>query len=264
MNRIVKLGFLIILPYLLILPAHSGIAKEYPLFYPDALLLKLGTDPRDIISKQEKFNTDPVHRQWIDHVHSAIPGIDPDREHAIAKIHTALLYLKDKINSAYLGGGIDQREFTNQSALLMQWFQKIHQFVLNEKEYGSLFGISDPDNEPETANSQDDGLGFPIYNPATTVQRIKEKFDARTITNIRRFYREHARELREFKKISETEGARGVDAAQLKNDMQKIEAELQTVYRHYCRKILTDGEFKMIFGSPGNEKTPSSNLKIHD
>ena len=71
--------------------------------------------------------------------------------------------------------------------------------------------------------------------------------------DISHFYQQHSQELRDIKKIYET-GDANVKPEQIKNDMKRIEKELQAAYKKYCRKTLTDKQFKMIFGGIKDKK----------
>ena len=252
MNRHSKFVFFIFL-YLLIIHSGSRAAISPDLIYPESLIVKLGIDSQDVLKNQEKFRTNRIHLEWMEHVNEVIPEIDPDKKDMIDKLHTSMLYMKERINSAYLSASINQQEFTAQSAELMKWFLQSHQEILSKKQYESLFGLSRND-EPLSVISTDNTLGFPIKNPETTVEMITEKFDHKIITQIARFYQEHAQELRDIKKTYETGDTPGVEKAQIKNDMLRIEKELQSAYMNYCRKILTDEQFNMIFGQPGKKK----------
>jgi hypothetical protein len=239
--------------FLLVLHAGTGLAESPALLYPDSLLNKLGLDSNDIVKNQETFRKDRVHLEWMAHVHEVMPDMDAAMKDRIINIHTSMLFIKDRINSAYLSGSIDQEEFTAQSAELMQWFLKSHQAVLDEKQYNSLFGISTEDKSPREA-SEGDELGFPIRNPVTTVEMVKEKIDERTLSKIADFYQDHSRELRDVKKIYETGDFRGVTEEQVRNDMKRVEKELHDSFMDYCRGILTEDQFKMIFGNAGEKK----------
>jgi len=246
-----RFAFFIFL-YLLIVYAGAGAAQFPVINYPESLIEKLGITPQDIVKNQEKFRTNRTHREWMSHVHEVIPGLDPEKKEAIGKLHTAMLYLKDKINTEYLSGSINQQEFTAESAQLMKWFLNAHQSMLSKKEYESLFQMAASD-EPSSPVPAENGLGFPIENPETTVEMIKKEFDEPTINKLAHFYGQHSQELRDIRKIYET-GDANAKPEQIKNDMQRIEKELQTAYMRFCRKTLTDKQFRMIFGSPGEEK----------
>jgi len=252
MNIDVKFSFFLSL-CLLIICAGSGAAQTHALFYPDSLIVLLGINAQDIVKNQKNFKNDPIHTQWMEHVHSTIPGINPDKEDAIIKTHTSLLFIKDKLDKAYFSGNINNQEFTTRLAELMKWFQASNRSVLSEKESNALFGISGQDEEKSAAQGSDGKLGFPIINPKTTADMIKKSFNDALIRDITLFYQDHARELRDIKEIYETEEFRGEEAKQIKNDMQRTERELQTAFMNYCRDVLSDDQFKLLFGSQKNK-----------
>ena len=82
---------------------------------------------------------------------------------------------------------------------------------------------------------------------------IKKTFDDATIRDITLFYQDHARELRDIREIYETEDFRESEAEQVKKDMLRIERELQTIFMNYCRDILSDEQFMLLFGSQKNK-----------
>ncbi|MFH2067300.1 MAG: hypothetical protein ABIK15_19020 [Pseudomonadota bacterium] len=214
--------------------------------YPELLLAEQGLSVQDVIQNQDKFKTNKIHIEWMMHAHAVIPDMNPDTETQLIKIHTAMLYLKDRINSEYLNGGMDKAVFSSRSATLMQWFQRTHQTMLSAKEYTTLFGILGEDGFSENIPTGNK-LGFPIQNPKTTAEMIEKKIDAQKIAEIARFYQDHAREFRDIKEIYETGDVPGVEKEQIKTDMQQIEKDLDAAYRDYCRRILTAQEFRMIF-----------------
>ncbi len=251
MNIDVKFTFFLSL-FLVIIHAGSSTAKSPAFSYPDSLLVKLGIESQNSIKNQKKFRGDPIHTQWMAHVHDTMPDIDPDKEEAIIKTHTLLLFIKDKLDKDYFSAQINKQEYTTQLTGVMKWFQEANRSFLSIEEYNALFGISDPDNETSPANS-DGKLGFPIKNPETTGEMIKKRFDDTTIKNISRFYQEHSRELRDMKKIYETEDFRGEDAKQIKNDIRMVEKELQATFMAHCRNLLTVEQLKLLFGNRTTE-----------
>jgi len=255
MNRNVIVAFFLSLCLLmLIFHAGSGAAELSPLSYPDPLLKKLGIDPSDIIKNQEKFRNNPTHTQWMNHIRSTFPDIGADKKDAITKIHTSLLFIKNKLDKAFFSGKINKQEFITRLTGVMKWFQEANRSVLNEKEYNALFGISGQDDKPMLSPSSDGELNFPIKNPNTTVEMIKEKIDNTTLKNITLFYQDQARELRDIKEIYETKDFRGVEPEQVRNDMLRAARELQTTFMNHCRSALTNEQFKLIFGDKKPEK----------
>ena len=221
-------------------------------FYPDPLLKNLGIDPSDIIKNQLKFKNNRIHIEWMDHIHEALPGICLEKEKTIIKTHTSLLFIKDRLDKNYFSGKINKQEYTTQLAEVMKWFQKANQSVLSCKEYNTLFGISGQENEPVPDYASDGALGFPIKNPETTIEMIKQTFDDATIRDITRFYRQQSQELRDIKEIYESKDFHGVTAEQVKTDMLRIEKELKAAFMRYCHDILSDEQFKLLFGRQTN------------
>lgn len=231
--------------------AYSGVGAQNPRVpvFPEPLLMKLGIEIKDILDNQEKFRTDPTHAEWMDHVHQTMPDISRDKEEAVITAHTSLLYIKKRMDQSFFSGRMDKQEFTTRLAELMQWFQDANRAVLSEKEYNLLFGITDQNEESAIAQVPDGELGFPIYNPETTVEMIKERLDDRTIADITRFYRHRSQELRDIREVYETKDFGGATQWQVKKDMARIENELKAAFMGHCRDKLTDEEFQLLFGN---------------
>lgn len=227
--------------------------KESALNFPAPILHQLGIAPSDIIKNQSKFKNNRIHIEWMDHVHSVIPGISREKEEAIINAHTSLLFIKDKLDNAFFSGQINKQRHTSQLAKTMKWFQETNQSVLNKDEFNTLFGISVQDDKRSMADDSDIKIDFPINNPETTVEMIKKSFDATTIRKISRFYQVQSQELRDMKKVYETEDLRKEDAKQIKNEMQMIEKELDTAFKSYCVDILSKEQFNLIFGTSKNK-----------
>lgn len=234
---------------------HAGSsAAESPAFsYPDSLLVKLGIDAQNIIKNQEKFRSDPIHTQWMAHVHETMPDINPDKKETIIKTHTSLLFIKNKLDKDYFSGKINKQEYITRLTGVMKWFQNTNHSFLSIEEYNTLFGILDQDNQGSPANISDGNIGFPINNPKTTIEMIEKNFGTATIKNINRFYQVQSRELRDMKRIYDTEDFREEDAKQIKNDMRMIEKELQAVFMTHCRSTLTVDQFKLLFDNQTTE-----------
>jgi hypothetical protein len=244
----VKSGIFFVL-CLVILHAGLGIAKPRALFYPDPLLVKLGIEVKDIVRHQEKFRKDRTHMEWMGQLHSTISDIDPEKKEALIQMHTSLLYIKERLDSAYLGGQINKQELAGGIGELMQWFQQANRAVLSENEYNLLFGISVQDEAPFSADIPDDEIGFPVPNPETTVKMIKEQFNDRTISDITRFYRQQSQELSDILEIYDSGNFDGATKWQVRKDMTRIENELQAAFMKYCRNRLTGQEFQLLFGN---------------
>jgi len=254
MNLKVKFAVFLSLCVVIILAGVSvgaGTGAENPRrpFFPDPLLVKLGIDAKDIINNREKFRKDPVHTEWMHHVQAALSHIEPEKKESIIQTHASLLFIKDRLDSAYLSGRMDQQELTARIGELMRWFQEANRAVLSEKEYNVLFGISDQDGESAMDRMPDGELGFPVYNPETTVEMIKARFDDGTIADITRFYRQQSQELRDIRETYETKDFGGATQWEVRKDMARIENELNAAFKDHCRGKLTDEEFQLLFGN---------------
>ncbi len=231
----------------------DGTSKNSALFYPAPILQQLGIDPSDIIKNQFKFKNSRIHIEWMDHVHVAIPGLCREKEDTIIKIHTSLLFIKDRLDNDYFSGQINKQRYTTLLAGTMKWFQETNRSVLSMVEYNTLFGISGQKDGRSPANDSDGKVGFPIQNPETTVDMIKKSFDDTTIKAINRFYHKQSQELKDIREIYETKDFHGVTPEQVKTDILRTEKELNVAFMGYCRDILSNEQFKLLFGSQTND-----------
>jgi hypothetical protein len=226
--------------------------KSPDFFYPDPILQQLGIVPTDIIENQSKFKNDPTHVEWMHHTHDALPEINREKQEAIADIHTALLFMKARLDDGYFKGKIHQPEYATQLTGLMQWFQAANRAVLTSEEHQRLFGLPAGENDPSHALGAGGELEFPIKNPNTTPEMIKTLLDAPTIQKLNRFYHMQSQELKDISEIYKAGDFQKAGKDQIKKDMARIEQELETAFLKYCREILTDEEFYLLYGSRKN------------
>jgi hypothetical protein len=231
---------------------NSDSLKAPALVYPDALIQELKIKPSDIDKNRSKFKNNPIHIEWMDHVHDVLPNISPKKEEAIINTHTSLLFIKDQLDTSLFSGTINKQEHAVRLTGLIKWFQEANRSVLSEKEANALFGISDQDGKSDLTLPSDGKLSFPIINPDTTDEMIKKSFNDKTIRDITLFYQKQAQELYDIKKIYETGNFKDAEAKQIKRDMRMIDRELQSAYMDYCRGILSEEQFTLLFGSRKN------------
>ncbi len=225
----------------------DAMAADEPLFaYPRALLQAAGIAPEAITRGRAKFETDAVHREWMQHVHAVLPGLDTRQQTAIVQIHTSFLYLKNALDKAYRKHQINQNVFSERVGLLFNWFQQAHLSVLSPAQSEALFGGPAAAEDKTDADASTDGpLGFPIENSTTTIEMIKAKLDAGTIEAIQGFHQHRKQEMAVIQKAH----AEGSIPAQ---EFEHIKKELDINYINSCRDILTDEQFELLFGSAGN------------
>jgi len=167
-----KVPYMMVLVCTLLISQTAWSAPEAWVFsYPEALLAEQGLRVQDVVNNQDAFRTNKIHMEWMRHAHAVIPDMDTDTEGHLASIHMAMLYIKDRINSTYLNGGMDKATFSARSAALMQWFQRTHQMMLSAKNYTALFGVLGEDDVSEKIPTGNQ-LGFPIQNSKTTISPI--------------------------------------------------------------------------------------------
>ncbi len=221
-------------------------AENAPLFsYPQALIAAAGISPEDITTGRAKFKTDPVHREWMQHVHAVLPGLEARQETAIVQIHTSFLYLKNALDEAYRQHKNSQTTFSEQVGWLFDWFQQAHLSVLSPTQSEALFGGPAEEEEKTAAVAAADGpLGFPIENPNTPVEAITAAFDARALEAIKNLHQQRKQEMA----VIDRAHAEGSIPAP---EFEILKKEIQATYLNNCRDILTDVQFELLFGSSG-------------
>jgi len=228
------------------LKKDNSASKTQIFSYPESLITKLKLDPSDINKNRDQFIQDKIHIEWMNHVHDVITGLDPQKEDSIIKIHTSLLFIKDRLDKAYFSNKINKQAFMTRLTVLMQWFQQANRSVVNKKEYEFLFGLTQEEKKPYLTDPDDTGLGFPIENPKTTVEMVKKKLDDTAIKKIKSLYQLRKNEIGEIRQII-AEGAISPEEA------KHIENDIQATYLNGCRDILTVEQFILIFGHIGDK-----------
>ncbi|MGB9498547.1 MAG: hypothetical protein ACKVE4_02100 [Dissulfuribacterales bacterium] len=65
----------------------------------------------------------------MNHIRSTFPDIGADKKDAITKIHTSLLFIKNKLDKAIFSGKINKQEFTTRLTGAMKWFQEANRLI---------------------------------------------------------------------------------------------------------------------------------------
>jgi len=224
----------------------SDISLAPDILYPEPLLKKLKIDRNGILKHQGQFTKDHVHVEWMSHVHSILPHIDPEKENAIISIHLTLLYIKNQLNTTYLNGKISHQEFTNSIAELMKWFQKANQRVMSDEEHKNLFGISPKQGEAfiDQMTAQIPEYSF-ILNRNISVEEIKKIIPTHKLDQINILFRKI---VAEQKKIGQQIEANALAPEQAQQAIQKS----QQAFIDQCKEILAENEINIIFGSIQN------------
>ncbi|MGD2097445.1 MAG: hypothetical protein PVG35_07685 [Desulfobacterales bacterium] len=223
---------------------NAAAAQDSPIDYPEPVLQAVGLAPATITRYRTKFIKDPVHREWMQYVRSLLPDLDVQTEKTVARIHTSFLYMKDALDVAYRKDQLNRDTFEKQVGHLLNWFQEVHSSILNPAQYQALFAEPAAEKTDET-DSADEPLGFPVENLATSIEMIEEKIDARTIEALKGFHQQRKQELAVIVKAHE-EGSLPTQ------EFEKIKNELNSAYISNCRNILTDEQFRLLFGGNTN------------
>jgi len=103
-----------------VLDSVTDAASDPYVSYPDALIELLNIDMDDLLANRDAFKNTIIHVEWMDRVNAILKNLDPVKRAAIIKNQTTLLYIKDKLNEAYLTGKIDHATFIKALADLMK------------------------------------------------------------------------------------------------------------------------------------------------
>ncbi len=211
--------------------------------YPESLFELLGIDMSELVIERDAFKNTIIHVSWMDHINEILKNLDPEKKEAIIKNHTSLLYIKDKLNEAYLTGKIDHETFKKALADLMKWHQKTYESLLIEAEYEALFEI-----EPEAVDDTIDALidqtpeySF-ILNQNLLIDEVKEQIQGYKLEEVNSH----------FKRMVLDRGGIGKQINAGKMTLEQARTALSQSEQAFiakCKEILTESEINTIFGS---------------
>ena len=224
-------------------------------FFPKDLMALLDIDMDELEKGRDAFKNTVIHVGWMDRVNEVLAGLDPVKKAAIVKNHTTLLYVKDKLNEAYLTGKIDHETFKKAIADLMKWHQHTYEAILNTAEYETLFEIS-PDLVDETIDQligQTPEYSF-ILNQNILIEDVKAQVQEEKLEAVDSH----------FKKMILTRDQIGkqINAGKMTLEQaREAMAESQQEFIARCKEILTEAEINIIFGSVQALETGASQTK---
>ncbi|MGB9498548.1 MAG: hypothetical protein ACKVE4_02105 [Dissulfuribacterales bacterium] len=222
----------------------SGASKVNPyVSYPKTLVELLGIDMEQLVKERDSFKNTIIHVGWMDRVNDILKDLDPVKKEAIIKNHTSLLYIKDKLNEAYLTGKIDHETFKKAIADLMKWHQRTYDSILTAAEYEALFEI-----KPELVDDTIDALidqtpdySF-ILNPKISIEAVKEQVPGYKLEEVNSHFKKMVLDQDNLgKQINAGEVTLEQARAALNKSRQAFIAK--------CKEILAEDEINTIFGS---------------
>jgi len=226
------------------LKKNAGASKANPyVSYPKTLVELLGIDMEQLIKERDAFKNTIIHVGWMDRVNEILKDLDPEKKAAIIKNHTSLLYIKDKLNEAYLTGKIDHETFKKALADLMKWHQRTYDSILTAGEYEALFEI-----KPELVDDTIDALidqtpdySF-ILNPEISVDAVEEQVPGYKLEEVNSHFKKMVLDQDNLgKQINAGEVTLEQARAALNKSQQAFIAK--------CKEILTEDEINTVFGS---------------
>ena len=223
--------------------ANAGSSINPYVSYPETLFELLGIEMDELVKEREAFKNTVIHVEWMDRINEILKGLDPEKKDAIIQNHTALLYIKDKLNEAYLTGKIDHETFKKAIADLMKWHQRTYESILTGAEYEALFEIS-PDKVDDTIDAlidQTPEYSF-ILNQEIPVDAVKEQVQGYKLEEVNSHFKKMILDRDNIgKQINAGEMTLEQARAALNQSQQAFIAK--------CKEILTKDEINTIFGS---------------
>jgi len=233
--------------------SDAGAPKANPyVSYPEGIVELLGIDMSELEKERDAFKNTIIHVGWMDRVNEILKNLDPEKKEAIIKNHTALLYIKDKLNEAYLTGKIDHETFKKAIADLMKWHQRTYESILSPAEYETLFEIS-PDKVDDTIDAlidQTPEYSF-ILNQNLPVDAVKEKVQGYKLEEVNSHFKKM---ILDRDNIGKQINSGAMTLEQARAALNKS----QQAFIAKCKEILTEDEINTIFGSVTALETGSS------
>jgi len=211
--------------------------------YPESLFELLEINMDELLDGRDAFKNTIIHVEWMDHINDILKNLDPEKREAIIKNHTSLLYIKDKLNEAYLTGKIDHETFKKALADLMKWHQRAYQSILSEAEYEALFKIK-PEFADDTIDAfieQTPEYSF-ILNPEMAVEDIKEQVQGYKLEEVNTHFKKMV--------LDRDTIGKQINSGQMTLEQARsslIQSEQAFISK--CKQILIEDEINTIFGS---------------
>ncbi len=211
--------------------------------FPEDLMALLDIDLAALEQGRDAFKNTVTHVGWMDRINDVLKNLDSARKAAIIKNHTTLLYVKDRLNEAYLTGRINHETFKKAITDLMKWHQHTYSAILSTAEYEALFEISPElvDDTIEEIINQAPEYSF-VLNPNISEKALKEQVPGYKLEEVDSH----------FKKMILTRDQIGkqINAGKMNLDQARESmAASQHEFIQKCKEILTEEEINTIFGS---------------
>ncbi len=224
--------------------ADAGSSEANPyVSYPETLVDLLGIDMNDLIEECNAFKNTIIHVEWMDRINEILKNLEPGKKEAIIKNHTSLLYIKDKLNEAYLTGKIDYETFKKAIADLMKWHQRTYEAMLTPAEYEALFEIS-PEKVDDTIDAlidQTPEYSF-ILNQQIPEAAVKEQVQGYKLEEVNSHFKKMV--------LDRDDIGKQINAGKMSLDQARMALnKSQQAFITKCKEILTEDEINTIFGS---------------
>jgi hypothetical protein len=232
-----------------IMPNTIASPQEPYVSYSETIMQMLGIDEAGLFDESGKYKNSVAYVEWMDRVRNVLKNIDPEKLSAIMKNQAMHLYLKDKLNEAYLTGQMDHETFLKAVADLMKFQQRTYQSMLSDADYQALFEVS-----PEATDQYIDQFveatpryGF-ILNQMIPATEVVSQIPSYKMEEVNASFKKMIYERDQINKMIE-DGSMPLEQA--RQAMQ----ESQQTFVDNCKMILSEGEIDTIFGSVENLET---------
>lgn len=237
--------------------SDAGASETEPyVSYPNALLELLAIDMDDLLANRDAFKNSIIHVEWMDRVNMILKNLNPEKRAAIIANHASLLYIKDKLNEAYLSGKIDHATFIKALADLMRWHQKTYEDMLTRAEYETLFEVSPEETEDMIGALLSNAPEYSfILNQELPVEEVAKQVQGYKLEEVNSHFKQ-------MMLVRDNIGKK-ISAGELTIE-QAREAlyQSQMAFIAKCKEVLTIDEINTIFGSlhaleTGGTQTPA-------
>lgn len=221
---------------------RASTAEPY-VSYPEPLFELLGIDMEDLLENRDAFKNTIIHVEWMDRINAILKNLDPEKRAAIIKNHATLLYIKDKLNEAYLKGEIDHETFIKALADLMRWHQKTYEDMLTRAEYVALFEVSPEETEDMIGALLSNAPEYSfILNQEIPVEEVAKQVQTYKLEEVNSHFKKMV--------LDRDNIGKRINAGELTIE-QAREAlyQSQMAFIAKCKEILTMDEINTIFGS---------------
>ena len=226
-------------------------ASDSQLEYLQSIIGDFDRLPED--EELEKIEGGVVHIGWMVDVKRKFKNSISDKKYnAIREIHIKALNGRNLLLKEYTSQAIDWQEYIEGMKSLAEWSTVAHQKILTEKEYATLFSVSE-----EETQGVIDGIFTPPHESEVLILFPRINANNPNITTDEDLYQivdqNKINELVELKKnmlAEEIDSTLALNAGKISLDeMRDLHREKNNFFLEEVHRILDVEEFQVIFGN---------------